>query len=61
MLVAGKLAWQGLNGNVVLLAEVPPENEPLVELSGLIRDYVIDRWFLLSRHNRPQRSVAIFR
>lgn len=37
-----ELARQGFDWNIVELAEVPPENKPLVKLPGLIGNHIVD-------------------
>ena len=46
-LFVGKLARQGFYGNAILGAEMTPENETKIELSGFIRDGVVDFWFFI--------------
>ena len=56
-LLAIELAWQRFNGNVVLLTEVPPEDEAQIKCAGFVGDDVVYRWLFLLRHNLSAPSV----
>ena len=46
-LLVVQLAGQGVYRNVVLRAELPPQDESQIILAGRIRDRIIDWWWLL--------------
>ena len=58
LLLVGELAGKGFHGDGVLSAEVAPKNETQIELSGFIRDSVVDFWFFLSIHGLHFRLLV---
>jgi len=49
-----KLAREGFDGDIVELAEVPPQYESLIELTGFIRDSIFHPLWILFSHGIPR-------
>src|SRR5882724_11958965 len=56
-----ELAWQRFYGNVVLLAEVSPEDEAQIKCAGFIGDDVVYPWFFVFRHDSEAPPVSWIR
>jgi hypothetical protein len=59
LLLTSELAWQRFHGNVVLVAELPPEDKAHIECAGFVGDYIVYRWFVLLRHNPEARRLFL--